>query len=82
VTRVVVSGGAGFIGSAVCHALVARGAFDAPKARRELGWKPQRHFEAGLAQTVQWYLDNRSWWEPLRTRVYGGDRLGLLEPAQ
>jgi dTDP-glucose 4,6-dehydratase len=45
------------------------------------GWKPRRHFEAGLEQTVQWYLANRAWWEPLQTRVYGGERLGLLEPA-
>jgi dTDP-glucose 4,6-dehydratase len=58
-----------------------RYAIDASKARGELGWKPRRHFEAGLEQTVHWYLDNRAWWEPLQTRVYGGERLGLLEPA-
>jgi dTDP-glucose 4,6-dehydratase len=58
-----------------------RYAIDASKARRELDWKPRRHFEAGLAQTVQWYLANRAWWEPLQARVYGGERLGLLEPA-
>jgi dTDP-glucose 4,6-dehydratase len=58
-----------------------RYAIDASKARGELGWKPRRHFEAGLEQTVHWYLDNRAWWEPLHTRVYGGERLGLLEPA-
>ena len=58
-----------------------RYAIDASKAHRELGWKPRRHFEAGLEQTVQWYLDNRAWWEPLQTRVYGGELLGLLEPA-
>jgi len=58
-----------------------RYAIDAAKAHRELGWKPRRHFEAGLEQTVHWYLDNRAWWEQLQTRVYGGERLGLLEPA-
>jgi dTDP-glucose 4,6-dehydratase len=58
-----------------------RYAIDASKAQAELGWKPRRHFEAGLEQTVQWYLDNRAWWEPLQTRVYSGERLGLLEPA-
>jgi dTDP-glucose 4,6-dehydratase len=58
-----------------------RYAIDATKVQRELGWKPRRRFEAGLEQTVRWYLDNRAWWEPLRTRVYGGERLGLLEPA-
>jgi dTDP-glucose 4,6-dehydratase len=59
-----------------------RYAIDASKASGELGWKPRRRFEAGLEQTVQWYLNNRAWWEPLQTRVYGGERLGLLEPAQ
>ena len=58
-----------------------RYAIDASKARRELDWKPRWHFEAGLEQTVQWYLSNRAWWETLQTRVYGGERLGLLEPA-
>jgi dTDP-glucose 4,6-dehydratase len=32
----------------------------------ELGYKPQMTFEEGLAQTVQWYRDNRDWWEPLK----------------
>ena len=59
-----------------------RYAIDATKAHRELGWKPRRHFEAGLEHTVHWYLDNRSWWEPVQARVYGGERLGLLEPVQ
>jgi dTDP-glucose 4,6-dehydratase len=59
-----------------------RYAIDASKAQRELAWKPSRHFEAGLEQTVHWYLENRAWWEPLQARVYGGERLGLLEPAQ
>jgi dTDP-glucose 4,6-dehydratase len=59
-----------------------RYAIDATKARGELGWKPSRHFEAGLEQTVHWYLENRAWWEPLQARVYRGERLGLLEPAQ
>jgi len=58
-----------------------RYAIDAAKVRQELGWKPRRHFEAGIEHTVLWYLENRTWWEPLRTRVYGGERLGLLEPA-
>jgi dTDP-glucose 4,6-dehydratase len=33
--------------------------------------------ETGLRKTVRWYIDNRSWWEPLRKNVYGGERLGL-----
>ncbi|MDQ0585633.1 dTDP-glucose 4,6-dehydratase [Streptomyces rishiriensis] len=35
------------------------------KARSELGYRPRRDFESGLAETVAWYRDNRSWWEPL-----------------
>jgi dTDP-D-glucose 4,6-dehydratase len=31
----------------------------------------------GVAETVQWYLDRRDWWEPLRKGVYPGQRLGL-----
>ncbi|MBO0765586.1 MAG: dTDP-glucose 4,6-dehydratase [Hyphomicrobiaceae bacterium] len=56
-----------------------RYAIDANKARRELGWRPSVDFEAGLARTVGWYLDNPGWWEPLRRGVYDGERLGLLE---
>jgi dTDP-glucose 4,6-dehydratase len=59
-----------------------RYAIDASKVRRELGWQARQSFEAGLERTVRWYLDNRPWWEPLRARVYGGERLGLLEAAR
>jgi dTDP-D-glucose 4,6-dehydratase len=31
----------------------------------------------GIAETVQWYLDRRDWWEPLRKGVYRGQRPGL-----
>src|SRR5690606_4007078 len=41
---------------------------DDSKIRAELGYAPQRSFEAGLAETVQWYRDNRAWWEPLKDR--------------
>ncbi len=39
------------------------------KIRRELGWEPQIPFDRGLAETVQWYAQNRDWWEPLRERA-------------
>ena len=55
-----------------------RYAIDASKARRELGWSPQESFESGLESTIRWYLDSRAWWQPIRERVYGGERLGLL----
>ena len=42
---------------------------DASKIKRELGWQPRIAFEQGLRDTVQWYVDNRAWWEPLLRRV-------------
>ena len=38
----------------------------------ELGYEPRVAFEAGLAQTVQWYSDNRAWWQPLKSRQETG----------
>ena len=37
---------------------------------RALGWEPQRDFEAGLAETVGWYRENRAWWEPIKSGEY------------
>jgi dTDP-glucose 4,6-dehydratase len=37
---------------------------------RGLGWKPQHSFADGLAKTVEWYRENRSWWEPLKSGEY------------
>ncbi|MFF0780104.1 dTDP-glucose 4,6-dehydratase [Streptomyces sp. NPDC003720] len=41
---------------------------DWSKARDELGYRPRHDFTNGLAATVAWYRDNRSWWEPLKRR--------------
>ena len=35
-----------------------------------LGWKPERAFEEGLAETVEWYRENRAWWEPIKSGEY------------
>jgi dTDP-glucose 4,6-dehydratase len=45
-----------------------RYAVDASKIEQELGWKAEVDFETGLGKTVQWYLQNRSWWQPLLER--------------
>jgi dTDP-glucose 4,6-dehydratase len=42
---------------------------DSSKIRRALGWEPTIDFAQGLAETVRWYTDHRSWWEPLRHRA-------------
>jgi dTDP-glucose 4,6-dehydratase len=55
----------------------ARYAIDASKIREELGWAPLRDFESGIKATVQWYLDNVSWWRDIQERTYSGERLGL-----
>lgn len=40
-----------------------RYAINAAKIQSELNWKPEMRFESGLRQTIQWYIDNRKWWE-------------------
>ncbi len=43
-----------------------RYAINANKLTTELGWHAQETFDTGLRKTIQWYLDNESWWMPLR----------------
>jgi len=54
-----------------------RYAIDAGKIERELGWRPQESFESGLRKTVEWYLNNREWWQRVLDGSYRGERLGL-----
>ena len=54
-----------------------RYAIDARKIERDLGWRPNETFESGLRKTVAWYLENRAWWERVRSGVYRGERLGI-----
>jgi dTDP-glucose 4,6-dehydratase len=42
---------------------------DSSKLRDELHWAPEWSFEHGLRATVEWYAENRDWWEPLRERA-------------
>ncbi len=46
-----------------------RYAIDSSFAQRELGWKPLHSFREGLSGTIDWYLKNRAWWEPLLERT-------------
>ena len=56
-----------------------RYAIDPSQIERELGWCATESFETGLRKTIQWYLDNRPWWQAVRDGVYGGERLGLID---
>ena len=56
-----------------------RYAIDAAKLEAELGWRASETFDTGLARTVTWYLENEAWWRPLRSGVYAGERLGLVQ---
>ena len=54
----------------------ARYAIDASKIKRDLGWVPEETFETGLRKTVQWYLENTSWWERILSGAYRMERIG------
>ena len=53
-----------------------RYAIDPTRIRDELGWRPSVTVEEGLRRTVEWYLANRDWWQPLLAREGVGKRLG------
>ena len=53
-----------------------RYAIDPGRIREELGWRPSVTLEEGLERTVDWYLENRAWWEALQGRDGVGQRLG------
>ena len=42
-----------------------RYSINSSKIENEINWKPQYEFDSVLNDTVQWYLNNQSWWEPL-----------------
>jgi dTDP-glucose 4,6-dehydratase len=56
-----------------------RYAINANKINSELGWSPQESFETGIRKTIQWYLDNESWWRSIQDNTYRQERLGVIE---
>lgn len=61
--------------SLIMHVTDRRGhdlryAIDPSKIHAELGWAPETEFADGLQRTIQWYLDNRSWWEHIISGEY------------
>ena len=53
-----------------------RYAIDASKLRDELGWEPKYSFERGIAETVDWYLDNQPWVQRVLDGSYRLERIG------
>lgn len=47
-----------------------RYAIDPTKIHRELGWLPETKFAEGIQNTIQWYLDNDDWWQPIISGEY------------
>ena len=47
-----------------------RYAIDPTKIHNELGWLPETKFEDGIQKTIQWYLDNKSWWQEIVSGDY------------
>lgn len=53
-----------------------RYAIDCNKMKAELGWSPKRTFSEGLEDTINWYLDNKTWWENILNKKYKVERIG------
>jgi dTDP-glucose 4,6-dehydratase len=47
-----------------------RYAIDPTKIHNDLGWLPETSFEDGIKRTIQWYLDNKEWWETIISGEY------------
>ena len=54
-----------------------RYAIDCTKIKQELGWEPSYSFDEGIAQTVDWYLENSTWCENVASGDYQRERLGV-----
>ena len=55
---------------------------DPTRSELALDWTAPHDFDAGLAKTVDWYVANRAWWQEVRARRYGGERLGSAAPGE
>ncbi|MFC1517400.1 dTDP-glucose 4,6-dehydratase [Candidatus Margulisiibacteriota bacterium] len=47
-----------------------RYAIDSSEIQKELGWKPEYTFEKGIKETIKWYLDNKDWWQKIKSGEY------------
>ena len=55
-----------------------RYAIDASKLNSKLGWFPKESFESGLEKTIQWYINNKTWWAAILDNTYRQERLGVM----
>jgi dTDP-glucose 4,6-dehydratase len=55
-----------------------RYAIDSSKLQNKLGWTPKETFEMGIRKTIDWYLDNKTWWQDIQNNTYQQERLGAL----
>jgi len=53
-----------------------RYAVDTTWISQDLGWQPQVSFEAGMRETIRWYLENRDWVQQIESGDYQRQRLG------
>tara|TARA_B100000029_G_scaffold453450_1_gene479231 strand:+ start:2487 stop:3536 length:1050 start_codon:yes stop_codon:yes gene_type:complete len=53
-----------------------RYSLDSSKINKEIGWKPAVDIESGLFKTINWYLNNKTWWQEIIKFKYKGQRLG------
>ena len=54
-----------------------RYAINAEKISKELDWQPSENFDSGFRKTIQWYLDNQTWWERCLSGEYKLQRQGI-----
>lgn len=47
-----------------------RYAIDSRKIRRDLGWEPKENFKTGIRKTIEWYIKNKEWWQPILKDKY------------
>tara|TARA_Y100001970_G_scaffold242289_1_gene306585 strand:- start:33916 stop:34965 length:1050 start_codon:yes stop_codon:yes gene_type:complete len=53
-----------------------RYAIDSSKIKNELNWQPQYQFESAIVDTIDWYIQNQSWWNKILNNKYDLNRLG------
>ena len=56
-----------------------RYAIDCSKIKNEIGWEPKETFQTGIIKTINWYIENESWWRKIQNKNYNQERLGLIK---